>query len=234
MNAVNTGFRKRLWLPEMEGATARWYSKQRGTPSQIAAWKKQATLLTAGLPDGAAILEVAPGPGYLAIEMARPGRFQVTGLDISHTMVEIARENARAASVPVDFLHGDASAMPFPAGAFDFIICQAAFKNFREPVTALNEMHRSLKKGGVALIQDMNKAATGADIAREVSEQGLGALNAFITRRILSNLRRRAYTPARFKELVAASAFRTCDVETEGIGLEVRLVRRDEPPAGRA
>ena len=32
------------------------------------------------------MLEVAPGPGYLAIEMARLARFRVTGLDISRTM----------------------------------------------------------------------------------------------------------------------------------------------------
>jgi len=43
------------------------------------------------------VLEVAPGPGYLAVEMARWGRLRVTGLDISHTMVEIATEHARKA-----------------------------------------------------------------------------------------------------------------------------------------
>src|SRR5439155_561592 len=88
---------RRLLLPEMEGMSARWYARQRGTPSQIAAFREQAAQLTRGIPAGAHVLEVAPGPGYLAIEIARLRGLSVTGLDISRTMVEIARENASAA-----------------------------------------------------------------------------------------------------------------------------------------
>lgn len=91
--------RRRLLLPEMEGIMARLYARQRGTPSQIAAYREQAAKLTDGLQNGARVLEVAPGPGYLAIEIARLGRFQVTGLDISLTMVDIASENATKAGV---------------------------------------------------------------------------------------------------------------------------------------
>jgi hypothetical protein len=40
-------------------------------------------------------------------------------------------------------------------------------------------------------------------------------------------LRRRAYTPAQFEDLVAESAFRTCDIRKDGIGLEVRLRKSD-------
>lgn len=221
--------RRRLLLPEMEGITARWYARQRGTLSQIAVFREQAAQLTAGLPDGAGVLEVAPGPGYLAIEIARLGRFQVTGLDISRTMVEIATENAAAAGVEVDFRHGDATAMPFADESFDLIVCQAAFKNFRRPVSALNEMHRVLRPGGVAVIQDLRSDASAADIDQEVKSQKLGALNGFITKRILGRLRNRAYSTLQFERLVAESSFPTCSINTDGIGLEVRLLRILEP-----
>ena len=126
MSATHTGLnRRRFLLPEMEGMTARWYARQRGTPSQIAVYREQAAQLTAGLADGAAVLEVAPGPGYFAIEVAKLDRFEVTGADISRTMVEIARQNAAAAGVAVDFEHGDATAMPFADDSFDLIVCQA-------------------------------------------------------------------------------------------------------------
>src|SRR5690348_8367506 len=97
----------------MEGIIARWYAKIRSSGSQIEDWRKQAANLTNGLPEGAAVLEIAPGPGYFAIEMARLNRFHVTGLDISHTFVEIARENARQIGVNVNFQWGDAANMPF-------------------------------------------------------------------------------------------------------------------------
>ncbi len=54
----------------------------------------------------------------------------------------------------------------------------------------------------------------------------LNPLNALITRRVLSVLRRRAYSPAEFERLAAESAFGGCEVRMEGIGLEVRLARR--------
>jgi ubiquinone/menaquinone biosynthesis C-methylase UbiE len=217
--------RRRLLLPEMEGVTARWYDRQRGTPSQIAAWREEAARLTTDQPAGASVLEVAPGPGYLAIEIARSGRFHVTGLDISETMVSIARQHATEAAVDVDFRQGDVAAMPFEAGSFDLIVCQAAFKNFRRPVDSLNELHRVLRPGGKAVIQDLRKDASSADIDQEVKRQRLGGIGGFVTRRILGALRKRAYTGAQFEGLVAGSAFRTGEVETDGIGLEVRLSR---------
>jgi ubiquinone/menaquinone biosynthesis C-methylase UbiE len=207
----------------MEGMSARWYAKQRGTPSQIAVFRRQAAQLTDATPNGAGVLEVAPGPGYLAIEMARLARFQVTGLDISRTMVEIARENAAASGVSVDFRHGDATEMPFPDGSVDLIVCQAAFKNLKRPVSALNEMHRVLRPGGRAVIQDLRKEASAADIDGEVKNQGLGAVNGLITRLVLGWLRNRAYSADRFERLVADSSFGTCEINTDGITLEVRL-----------
>ncbi len=216
---------RRHILPEMEGRTARWYARQRGTAAQIAVFRAQAAQVTAGARAGAEILEVAPGPGYMAIEMSRLGSFKVIGLDISHTMVDIARENAAAADADIDFRLGDVSAMPFADGSFDLIVCQAAFKNFRQPVTALNEMHRVLRVGGTAVIQDMRHEATNADIASEVSDQKLTVVNSFITRVVLRRLRNRAFSTEQFERLVAASNFASCEIKSAGIGVEVRLTK---------
>ena len=152
--------------------------------------------LTSGLPDGARVLEVAFGPGYLAIELARLGRFPVSGLDISHTFVKIANQKARDAGVTADFHQGDAAVMPFEADSFDLIVCQAAFKNFVHPNSALSEMHRVLRGGGTAVIQDMSSDATHADIEREVQGMHLGRMSSFTTKGTLEMLKRRAYSPA--------------------------------------
>jgi ubiquinone/menaquinone biosynthesis C-methylase UbiE len=215
--------RWRLKGPEMEGPIARWYARVRGSQSQIEAYRKQAAQLTAGLLDGAKVLEVAPGPGYLSIEMARLRRLRVTALDISHTFVEIGSENARRAGVTVDFRQGDVASMPFEAASFDLIVCQAAFKNFALPRTAVGEMHRVLGAGGTAVIQDMSHDATHAAIEEEVRGMDLGRLSSFMTKATLERLRKRAYSPLRFELLVAESPFQTCEITTAGIGLEVRL-----------
>src|SRR5216684_3693842 len=211
--------------PEMEGPVARWYAKLRRSGNQIEEYRKQAARLTEGLPAGARVLEVAPGPGYLAIEMARLG-FHVTGLDISRTFVQIGNENAREAGVSVDFRHGDAAVMPFEWESFDLIVCQAAFKNFMHPASALDEMYRVLRRGRTAVIQDMSSDATHVDIEREVQKMHLGWWSTFSTKATLEMLRRRAYSPTRFKRLAAESRFQNCEITTEGIGLEVRLTKQ--------
>ena len=217
---------KRRWRlkgPEMEGPIARWYARVRGSESQVRAYRKQAFELTAGLPDGAQVLEVAPGPGYLSIETARLRRFHVTALDISRTFVQIASANAWDAGVDVDFRHGDVARMPFESESFDLIVCQAAFKNFTLPQTALAEIHRVLRTGGTAVIQDMSRDATHADVEAEVKGMELGRLSSFMTKATLERLRNRAYSPAQFERLAKESPFPSWEITTSGIGLEVRL-----------
>lgn len=214
--------------PEMEGPVARWYTRLRGSASQLGLYREQALQLVAGLPSGARVLEVAPGPGFLSIEMARPGKVHVTGLDISRTFVEIAAANARKAGVTVEFRQGDVAQMPFASDSFDMIVCQAAFKNFALPGTALAEMHRALRPGGRAVIQDMSKDATHADIDDEVNGMDLGRFSAFTTRATLEMLKRRAYSPHQLRQLAAESAFRTCQITTRGVGLEVQLEKEKD------
>ena len=52
---------KRFKVPRMEGALARAYARQRRSGNQPEQYRLQAAELTAGLPDGADVLEVAPG-----------------------------------------------------------------------------------------------------------------------------------------------------------------------------
>lgn len=206
----------------MEGLLARWYA--RTTRGEIAAMAAEARAIAAGLAPGASVLEVAPGPGYLSIALARLGDFNVAGLDISRAFVRIAKAGASKAGVRIDFRHGDITTAPFATGSFDVIVCRAAFKNFANPAAALAEMHRMLKPGGQALIIDMSREATDPAIDALVDGMGLGALDGFMTRRIFKGtLRKRALSPSGFAALAAASPFGRADIKPDGIGLQVRL-----------
>ena len=222
MNTVSTAKLKGDKGVVMEGMLANWYAKN--TRGEIAAMEAEARAIAAGLPAGASVLEVAPGPGYLAVALARLGAFNIAGLDISRSFVRIAKANAKAAGVKIDFRHGDITAAPFATDTFDFIVCRAAFKNFANPTAALAEMHRMLKPGGVALIVDMDRDATDPAIDALVDGMHLGALDGFMTRRIFKKtLRKRAFTQAGFAALAAASPFGAADIRPDGVGMEVRL-----------
>jgi len=216
---------RRTLLPEMEGFSARRYAALRGTDAQLQICRREAARLAASLADGAAVLEVAPGPGYFAVELAKLGRFDVTGLDVSRTFVELAAGLAERTAVTVDFRLGDVAAMPFGDDQFDLVICQAAFKNFNQPLTALSEIHRVLRPDGRAIIQDMSADADGVAIRTEVAGMQVGRIAALMTRAILTGLRRRAYSPGQFEQLARRSEFGAGTVTTEGIGLEVTLVK---------
>jgi ubiquinone/menaquinone biosynthesis C-methylase UbiE len=204
----------------LEGFLARWYAKVTG--KDVGEYRKLAEALAAQLAAGASVLEVAPGPGYLVIELAKLGPYRVAGLDISRTFVRMAAENAARAGVPVTFHHGDAAALPFDPHSFDLVVCRAAFKNFTQPVRALNEMYRVLKPGGKALIIDLRPDAPAAAIDAYVKGKGLGRVNSLVTRLIFRHmLRKRAYTQEQFRHMAAETPFQTCDIREEGIGLEV-------------
>jgi ubiquinone/menaquinone biosynthesis C-methylase UbiE len=207
----------------MEGMIATWYAKNTG--KSIAEFRDLAKRIAAQLQPGDRVLEVAPGPGYLAIELARLGSYRITGLDVSRSFVRIASENAARADVEVDFREGDAAALPFAADVFDFVVCRAAFKNFSDPVGALREMRRVLRPGGRALIIDMRRDASGKSITDEVAKMHLGRIDAFLTRTTLSALRKRAYSRQDFERMVQATPFGRCDIVEQPLGFEVGLVK---------
>ena len=208
----------------MEGRIARWYAVN--TRKSLHDFRALARRVADVLPSGSRVLEVAPGPGYFAIELARIGNFIVTGLDISKTFVEIASRNAREAGVEVAFEHGDAAAMPFADESFDFLLCRAAFKNFGQPVRALQEMHRVLKPGGRGLIIDLRRDAAPESMDRHVETMGLSAVNKVVTKLIFRwFLLRTAYTKAQFERMLAQTNFRSIDIHEENIGFEIRMTK---------
>jgi ubiquinone/menaquinone biosynthesis C-methylase UbiE len=205
----------------MEGPIASWYTKIREHDQDIGPVIQR---ISERLPAGGRVLEVAPGPGYLAIELAKRNTYHVVGLDISTSFVRIARAKAREAGVAVDFRHGNASAMPFEAAGFDFIICRAAFKNFTAPVQAIQEMYRVLKPGGTALISDLRGDASPADINAHIATLRLGRINTLITKWTFKYfLLKNAYTRAEINRLVAQTPFDRCEIRSDAIGMEIWL-----------
>src|ERR1041384_1874993 len=143
----------------MEGIIATWYAKT--TAKDLKRHKLMAKQLVEKIPANGKVLEIAPGPGYFCIELARLGNYQITGLDISKSFVEIAQKNAKEAGFHINFRLGTAPHMPFQDNPFDFTFCQAAFKNFSEPVKAIAEMYRVLRPGGMSVIADMRNDEIG-------------------------------------------------------------------------
>jgi len=210
----------------MTGWVAKRYDKS-SRASRIDELSGYADLVCAHAPAGASVLEVAPGPGYLAIELARRG-FLVTGVDVSADFVGIERRNAADASVSVDFKQGNAAALPVANETFDFVVCTAAFKGFREPAQALAELWRVLKPGGTALIIDLNGDATKEDIEAGLAASGVKGIDRVLIRlSFAASHQRRAYTRDGFERLISGTSFASAKIKAGGMDLQVWLRKGD-------
>jgi SAM-dependent methyltransferase len=109
------------------------------------------------VPQGA-VLEIGPGPGRLAVTLAKlaPG-VRITGVDIAQEMVERASVLAASSGVAdrVEFQVGDVAALPFPDASFDLVVSTLSAHHWPDPATGLAELHRVLRPGGVAWIYDL-------------------------------------------------------------------------------
>ena len=202
----------------MEGSLARWYDRttRKGMPEIEAL----AARISALAPAAATVLEVAPGPGFLAIELAKRG-LSVRAVDISKTFVEIARRNAMEAGETVQFDLGNAAALPIESASVDFVVCRAAFKNFSEPVKALVEMRRVLRSGGTALLIDMRRDVSVSEIQRYVDNLGVSRLNRwFMMLTFRSMLIKRAYPLEEIRRMTVEAGWTETRIEIMPLGFE--------------
>jgi SAM-dependent methyltransferase len=100
-------------------------------------------LNSVGAGPGVRLLDVATGPGYVAVAAAERGAV-VVGLDFSAPMVAEAKRRHPA----IDFREGDAEALPFPEESFDAVVMNFGILHLGRPDLALNEACRVLRAGG--------------------------------------------------------------------------------------
>lgn len=108
-----------------------------------------------GMSENDDLLDVACGSGEFAIFCAQRVR-QVTGVDISENMIELAQKKASAAGQDnVHFEHMDVDDLKFKDGSYSFVTCKSAFHHFAEPWKVFSEMVRCCKNNGMISVQDI-------------------------------------------------------------------------------
>ncbi len=212
-------FFKRFQDLGIEGEKAKSYDRLT-REHRIDEIKDQADEVAKHVKDGDSILEIAPGAGYLSIEISRLGNYKITGLDISKDLVEICKRNAEEAGVSISFEQGNVSKMPFQASTFGFIVCVLSFKNFKEPVRALEEMHRVLRSGGTALIMDLNGKASMRATKKVAENMGLKGMSAYIAGAIQ---RSGSYSRRQFEDFISRTSFNRYEIRDSAIGFSIYL-----------
>jgi ubiquinone/menaquinone biosynthesis C-methylase UbiE len=105
------------------------------------------------------VLEVAIGTG---LNLAHyPGGIQLTGVEWSPAMLDIARQRAGPLGREVDLRQGDARALEFADASFDTVVCTFSLCAIPDDRKAVQEMARVLRPGGLLLLADHVEASYG-------------------------------------------------------------------------
>jgi SAM-dependent methyltransferase len=98
-----------------------------------------------GLPEHARILDAGCGSGRNMVELAHYGA--VTGIELSHASVALARERHVG-----EILEGSMLEMPFAEDSFDFAVSLDVIEHLQDDLAALSELRRTVAPGGALLL----------------------------------------------------------------------------------
>jgi SAM-dependent methyltransferase len=100
-----------------------------------------------GVRPGETVLDVACGTGNAAIPAAQAGG-QVTGVDLTPELLEVAGQRAEQAGVEVALREGDAEQLPFDAERFDVVVSSFGSMFAPRHEVVADELVRVLAPGG--------------------------------------------------------------------------------------
>ncbi|MCF6444696.1 bifunctional demethylmenaquinone methyltransferase/2-methoxy-6-polyprenyl-1,4-benzoquinol methylase UbiE [Nereida sp. MMG025] len=109
---------------------------------------------------GQKLLDVAGGTGDISFKfLGRAGYGHATVLDITESMLVEGRKRAEADNMAdqLDWIVGDAMALPFADNTFDVYTISFGIRNVTRPQEALNEAYRVLKPGGRLLVLEFSQ-----------------------------------------------------------------------------
>ena len=114
-------------------------------------WRKH-VMSTMNVQKGSKALDVCCGTAdwTIALSEAVGSKGQVAGLDFSENMLEVGKQKT-ASLENIQLVHGDAMNLPFDDNSFDYVTIGFGLRNVPDYLSALKEMHRVLKPGGMVV-----------------------------------------------------------------------------------
>jgi SAM-dependent methyltransferase len=122
-----------------------------------------------GVAAGERVLDVATGSGNAALAAAARGA-QVIGLDLTPELLLVARERAAAAGRAIEFVEGDAEALPFADASFDRVTSVFGAIFAPDHARAAGELLRVCRPGGTIAVTGWTPASLNGQMTELMAE----------------------------------------------------------------
>jgi SAM-dependent methyltransferase len=143
-----------------------WATGDYGAVARAMIWDVGARIVDrVGVRPGDRVLDVACGTGNAGIRAAQAGG-AVVGLDLTAELFEEGRRLARAAEVELDWIEGDAEALPFDDGSFDVVLSVFGCMFAPRHEVVAGELARVLAPGGRMGLCSWTPQSSIADLMR--------------------------------------------------------------------
>ncbi len=169
-------------------------------------WRKKLWSLVSG----SKVLEVGVGTGKNMSHY--PKGMQITAIDLTPGMLNVARRHAEKLRLTVDLQLGDVQSLEFPDSSFDAAVATFVFCSVPDPILGLRELSRVVKSDGQILLLEHTRSAN------ETIGKVMDALNPIVVQMMGANINRRTV------ENVEKAGLQIESVEDLGMGGIFKLI----------
>lgn len=169
-------------------------------------WRKKLWSLVSG----SKVLEVGVGTGKNMSHY--PKGIQITAIDLTPGMLDVARRHAEKLRATVDLRLGDVQSLEFPDSSFDAAVATFVFCSVPDPILGLRELSRVVKSDGQILLLEHTRSAN------ETIGKVMDALNPIVVQMMGANINRRTV------ENVEKAGLQIENVEDLGMGGIFKLI----------
>lgn len=167
-----------------------------------------------GVPEAGLGLDVGCGPGFVAqrLRASRPS-LALWGVDLDRQALKLTPKD-------MPTVRADAHYLPFPSQRFDFALTRLMLRHIPDPASALEEMLRVVRPGGLVVIEDCDDGSMVVDPYPANFERTLAARHASLRRRGAEPLLARRLPGMMRAAGLTSVEVRPITVTSEEIGVE--------------